>query len=379
MLLSKNIWLLIIIQVSLLGCASTEKKPPRLEKLISPTTEINVFWKAKVGVSGNYRFVPAVDEKAVCAAGQHGKINCFDLKSGKIIQQNQMSLNFSGGVGITEQYLLLGTVNGEILAISRSDGDIEWRRMMSSQILGPAKSGGEIIVVRTGNGNIYGLSKATGDLLWRYQTNQPALILRANPSVAVDAEQNVAAGLTDGRLVFIDGVSGVLKWEVVVAQTSGTNELERISDIAGTPYMDNKMVCAIAYNGNVACYEKNSGKKIWSREASSSSNLAADGTNIYYTDDSDVVIALEKLSGANLWKQGRLKGRNLTAPLEYKDWLIVGDSEGFIHVLLKSDGSLVGRVFLDKSGIKEPPLASQGYVFAQTMGGGIYSLSVTPK
>ena len=126
----KILWLLLC-PIVMVGCASTEKKPPRLEKLLAPSAQAVISWKDKVGSVGNYRFVPAVDGELVCGAGQNGQIKCFHLESGKLILKRDTNIQFSGGVGITDDFLLLGTVNGEMLAISRSQGNVVWKKMLS--------------------------------------------------------------------------------------------------------------------------------------------------------------------------------------------------------------------------------------------------------
>ena len=47
-------------------------------------------------------------------------------------------------------------------------------------------------------------------------------------------------------------------------------------------------------------------------------------------------------NGGNVWKQAALKNRQLTAPALLGGALAVGDLDGYVHFLSRSDGSLMG-------------------------------------
>ena len=72
------------------------------------------------------------------------------------------------------------------------------------------------------------------------------------------------------------------------------------------PLIDGQQVCAVAYQGRVACFDIVRGTLNWSRDVSSLDGLAGDGTNVYVTDDKGAVHALDKTTGASVWKQDQL-------------------------------------------------------------------------
>ncbi|MES2564632.1 MAG: PQQ-binding-like beta-propeller repeat protein, partial [Pseudomonadota bacterium] len=90
---------------------------------------------------------------------------------------------------------------------------------------------------------------------------------------------------------------------------------ERVADVMGLPTVDGDRVCAVAYQGRVACFDTLSGTTIWARDLSSSAGLTADLRGVYITDDKNAIVALDKASGGSLWKQDKLFGRGLSAPL----------------------------------------------------------------
>jgi hypothetical protein len=126
---------------------------------------------------------------------------------------------------------------------------------------------------------------------------------------------------------------------VTVSLPRGSTELERIADISGVPVIDGSRVCAAAFQGKVACFEIQTRNMVWSRDIWSSRGLAVDAKNIYIADDNGNVHALDKAAGASVWKQDKLAYRRLTAPLIVGARIVVGDGQGYLHVLSPDDGA----------------------------------------
>jgi outer membrane protein assembly factor BamB len=227
----------------------------------------------------------------------------------------------------------------------------------------------KVVVVRTADGRIFGLSTADGKRQWVFQRPSPALLLRSEAGV-LSAGTDIVAGYPNGKLLALDAEDGKLIWEVTVMQPRGTTELERIADVAGLPVLDGGNVCAGAYQGKVACFDIRTRNMLWSRDISSARNLARDARNLYVVDDNGSVHALDKTGGAVQWKQDKLLYRRLTSPVMIGGLVVVGDGQGFLHVLAPEDGALVGRLATDGTAIESlVPVA--GGVLLQTAGGSL--------
>jgi outer membrane protein assembly factor BamB len=140
--------------------------------------------------------------------------------------------------------------------------------------------------------------------------------------------------------------------------------------------VDDGRACATAYQGRTACFDASRGASIWARDISSFSGMGADFRNLYVTDDKNMVMALDKASGGTVWRQDRLLGRSLTRPLVLGRYVIVGDYQGYVHLLSREDGALVGRIATDGSAIAAAPVALDLSSFlVQTRAGGVFALS----
>ena len=118
------------------------------------------------------------------------------------------------------------------------------------------------------------------------------------------------------------------------------------------------------------------GGTLWTRDISSDVGLAIAGKTLYVTDTDSNVLALDKSSGATIWKNNQLLLRKATAGFPVDDFLILGDYEGYLHVLKSEDGSFVARRKTDGSAIRVSPVTLGDGALIQTSDGGLYSIAI---
>lgn len=378
-----------LLALSLVGCASigesvstgfglwgnkdtTEKPVPLAE--IKPVVTVKAQWQAGVGSAGDYVFTPVLADGSVYAAGHDGHLARFDAAGGQQLWRVETGQKLSSGVGMGEGLVFVATRKGEILAYDL-DGKAAWRARVSSEVLSAPQAAEGVVVVRAADGQIFGLDARDGKRKWVYQRALPALAIRSHAG-AVVTRGAVFAGYAGGKLVALSLSNGVLGWEASVAQPRGATELERIADVTSLPVVDGNRICAVAYQGRLACFEILNGNLAWAREISSISGLALDRSYIYLSDARGAVHALDKNSGASIWKQDKLLNRRLSAPVVKGEYVAVADLEGYVHVLAREDGSFAGRAATDGSAIAAAPVLLGQNVLVQTRNGGLFSLAV---
>lgn len=356
----------------LCACGSKGPQPAKLVEF-KPSLELKVAWRASVGEAGPYIFTPAIHQGSVYAAGSRGTLVRLNAGTGKVVWRIDTRAPLSGGVGIGAGMVLVGTAKGSVLAFDL-DGKALWSSAVSSEVLSAPQASGNLVVVRSGDSRIFGLNAQDGTRVWEYQTVMPPLTLRSNPGVVI-VDKFVVAGLPAGKLVVLSLENGGVIWETVVSAPRGDNELERVSDIAGAPLLLQDRVCAVTFQGRAACYETEKGGQIWGRPASSVGRLAADGRSVYLSEDAGAVLALDKDTGTSFWRQDKLSNRSLSSPMVYRDYVVVGDFEGRIHVLRAEDGAFAARIATDGGGIAAPPLPLENSFLVQTRKGGLYAIA----
>lgn len=340
-----------------------------------PRAAMRISWQGGVGPAEKNVYFPARTGGVVYAVGVAGEVGGFDAASGGTVARFSAGQRVSGGVGAGNGVVLLGTTRGEVLAFDRS-GKALWKTQLSGEVLAPPEVQEGIVVARAGDGRVYGLDAASGKQKWTYQRSTPSLSVRTHAGLVVERGA-VFVGFPGGRLVGLALASGAVGWEAVVALPRGATELERVADITSLPVVDGQRVCAVAFQGRVACFDAMRGAPVWARDVSSIAGLAVDERYLYVTDDKNAVLALDKASGSSIWRQDKLAGRRVSGPLAIGRYVAVGDLEGYVHLISRDDGAFAARIATDGSAIAAPPLALDTTSFlVQTRNGGVFAIAI---
>ena len=367
----------LLLLAALAACSTGSNKLGKdAAKLVEfkQTAALEVRWHHDVGNAGNNALLPAIMHGAVYAANAKGQLFRLERATGKRVWRSDSGFTISAGVGAGDGLVLAGGDKGELAAFAE-DGKLRWQTKVSSEVLNAPQIADGVVVVRTGDGRINGLDAADGKRLWLYERATPSLVVRSHAGVTIE-RGTVYAGFAGGKLAAIDLATGIVRWEAVVSQPRGNTELERISDIISAPVTDGEQVCAVAFQGRVACFSLAQGGLLWSRELSSDKGMALLRNNLYVTDDSGVVLALDKNSGSSVWKNDQLSQRRNSAPLALGNHLLLGDYEGYLHALNIEDGSLVARLKTDGSPLMTAPLELDGGLLVQSLDGDLYSVAL---
>ena len=326
-------------------------EPKDLES-IDATVNIKKVWRQSVGSSDDVyqpTLHPAVGDGVVYAASNNGRISAWPVEKGKRLWRTDLDLSLSGGVGLGAGLVAVGTAKGELIALDANTGEERWRVTLSSEILSAPAAQGDLLVAQTQDGKVYGLSVATGEEIWRYTVEVPVLSLRgtAGPLVTPRA---VITGFANGKLVALNAVTGALLWEAKLASGEGKSELERMVDV-NSPILGNEVVYATSYQGRAGAFSRGTGRELWAQNSSSYHPPAFGSGRLFVADTEDQVLRLRSSGGRAEWTNTDLLRRGLTQPLVVGDYVMVADSEGFLHALSQADGSIVGRVKVDGDGV----------------------------
>jgi len=77
-----------------------------------------------------------------------------------------------------------------------------------------------------------------------------------------------------------------------------------------------------------------------------------------------------------LWRQTRLLRRQLSAPAIAGDYVVVGDLEGYVHWIARSDGRFVARQQISDTAIRSKPLVKDGVIYFTALDGSITAVRV---
>lgn len=249
-----------------------------------------------------------------------------------------------------------------MITLDENDGSELWRAQVSSEVLAPPQTNGDIVVVQSQDDKLVALDIGTGEQRWMYESSLPVLTVRGH-STPVVSLYRVYAGLASGRVVALDAANGVALWEQRVAQPQGRSELERMVDIDGHLLLDDETLYAATYQGNLVALDAESGSIRWQRPASSHGGPGAGFGSVYLSQADGNVEAFDRNRATPLWTNDQLQRRRLTAPVAFDSYVAVADFEGYLHLLAQTDGRLVGRVRVDRKGVRVAPIAQSGTLY----------------
>lgn len=352
-------------------------------------------WQTGVGrgLGRKYlRIKPTILADRIYAADGYGLVVAHDRFSGRRIwstsvgdPDNRPFLKIwdrrdpsflTGGVGAGEGRILIGTTRGEVIALDAGDGAEVWRTELTSEILSPPAADDGVVMAQTNDGRLVALEGADGATRWSYDNQVPLLTLRGTATPVITGGY-VFAGFGDGRVAALSTESGAPIWQHRLMLPQGRTELERLVDVDGTPLVvpERGALFAISYQGRLKALSPPDGRLLWEIPASSHLDLAQGYGQLYFVTDEDIVTAVQQGSADVVWRQEGLKNRKLTSPLAFSNYVLVGDADGYLHVLAQSDGRFVARQRLS-AGLRSPMVESDGIVYVLTNDGKLSAFEI---
>ncbi len=357
-------------------------KPAELVDFV-PEVHIERLWRASIGKGLGRKYLrlnPTVLANRIYAADGYGVVEARDRFTGKRVWRSEISpysaakggmlsgFNFfdrtdpsfvSGGVGAGGGMVLMGTTGGTVAALSASDGRELWRAYLGSEVLCQPAFGDDAVFVQTIDGRLLALEEDGGGVRWSFDIQVPVLTLRGTASPVFE-NGVVYAGFANGTVSAIRTENGEPIWEHRVMLPEGRSELDRIVDVDGSPLLAGPLVYAVAYQGQLKALRRADGNALWQLDHSSHLDLAAGYGHVYVVNETDAVIAIDEQTAREVWRQEGLYRRKLSSPQAFGNYVVVGDDDGFLHVLAQSDGRFLGRQKLDGKGIRSAMSVAEG-------------------
>ncbi|NNF51668.1 MAG: outer membrane protein assembly factor BamB [Gammaproteobacteria bacterium] len=365
---------LISVCLSLGACAlsreETAEPPAELVEFSSEFRMEKVWSKGLGGDSSSLRLglQPASDNARVYAGSRNGDVLALDQASGNVVWRVKSKLPLAAGPGLGQDVLALGSSDGDLIVIDKDSGEIRWQKQLSSEIVATPLVARGLVIVRTVDGFLRGLSADDGKESWQVQFEVPRLSLRGNAAPIMYGTV-VIAGFDNGKVAAVSAANGAIAWQATLAQPRGRTELERLVDVDARPVQVGEDLYLAGYQGRVVLVRPASGQLIWSQDMSSFSGMAADWNRLFVTDENSEVVALERKTGIEVWRNKQLRARALTAPAVFGESVVVGDFEGYLHFLSRETGEFQARIRVGKDAIVTPPLILDAGLAVQTSGG----------
>ncbi len=281
----------------------------------------------------------------------------------------------AAGVTAARDKVFIGGESGLLGALDAETGETEWSVVTGGELLSAPTVAEDIVVVNTSAGTFEAYSVEDGEQQWIYESKLPTLTLRGTGSANYEAG-GFFVGTADGKIAVVIKNNGQAAWEQAIYTPKGGNEFTRMADVDMMPLIIGENLYAVSFNGNLVSMELRSGRVVWTRKYSSFHELADSGVNLFLVDDHSRIYAVDRRNGLENWSNTELANRDLTSAAVFKDYIVVGDFEGYLHFIDKSNGNIVGRVEVDSSGLFSQPLVVGDNIYVQTRNGKVARITL---
>ena len=260
---------------------------------------------------------------------------------------NFLASGTAAGFGI----VVVSDIQGNVIALDQKDGSKLWSSNVKGEVLSKAAIDAQIVVVKTGSGELLGLDKENGDIQWSYRSTLPLLTVRGSSSPVIE-DDKVYVSFDNGRLGVFQINSGFPIWDGAISYVSGVSELENLIDSDSDPVIDGGLIYTTNYQGNLNIFDTTQKRSVWSYETSSfHSPVITRGMLTVVEADSEIrSFSLKTLQES--WVSDDYKNRDLSNAVNFKGNMIIGDFEGYLHVIDTLNGRTIGRKKISRKPIK---------------------------
>lgn len=374
----------MIVSLVIAGCAgglrgkSNLAQPTELNSAI-PSNLVMKSWEIKTGSQtpkeSNLRFIIADDGvSTLYIAGQKGVVTAIDMNSGQKVWENKTNSPLYTGVGYSQGVLLVGRQDAHIEALSASSGDSMWSKKVLGVPAVPPVGNGDVAIVRTLFGAVETFNLQTGEDDWAYIFNNSELSVRgAAPPTFLNNDVLVASD--EGTLALIDAQTGMQKWSTVLSEPLNGSFMGGLRDVDAAMIVTKDRIFVGQYLSGITALT-HQGRKLWQKGKGTYAGLAFTGNAVISVERDSTVQALDAKDGSPMWDNQDLRGRNLTKPVLVGNRIVVGDYEGYVHILDSATGTLQGSTKIGSTGFLLDIKEINGSVYLLDYSGTLYKVSI---
>ena len=332
---------------------SDEIDPDEPKELVAFSNQKNIVIEWKNSFKGENEignFLPDFSAQNLFFSDASGNVSSINASTGDrnwSIELNFLASGTSAGFGL----VVVSDIDGNVIAVDQNDGSKLWSTNVKGEVLSKVAIDAKVVVVKTGSGELLGLDREDGEILWSYRSKLPLLTVRGSSSPVI-VDDLVYVSFDNGRLGVFELNSGFQVWDGAISYVKGVSELENLIDSDSSPVVDGGLIYTTNYQGNLNIFDTAQKRSVWSYETSSFySPIVSRGMLTIVEANSGLrSFALKTLQES--WTNDDYINRDLSNAVSYKGSLVVGDFEGYVHVIDTLNGKTIGRKKISRKPIK---------------------------
>lgn len=367
-ILLRGVWL-VAAASALTACSSGTKRPEPTP--LAPVTAVvpaSQVWSTSVGTVDPLT-TPAVSGSSVTVVNAAGGVTTLDGITGRVLWNVPVGEPVSAGVGSDGQTAAVVTRSNDLVAVQA--GGEQWRVRLPARVFTPPLVAGQRVFVLAGDRSVSAFDARSGARLWSQAARGTDPLVLQQAGVITAVGDTLLVGVS-GRLVAMDPLNGRIRWDAAIATPRGVNEIERLVDLVGRVGRVGDQVCARAFQAAVGCVNTARGTLDWTQSADGAVGVHADQDHVYGVERNGRVQAWRRSNGERVWSSDALLHRGVSPPLAAGRSIMVGDAQGFVHLMARDTGAMLNRLSTDGSPVVGGPLLVGNTLVAVTRNGGVF-------
>ena len=342
-------FVLTVLTLALAGCSSNkvkveEAKPNPLPKITATKSLAPVYSQSVSSTSEKdpLRLQLDVDNGVIFAVDPKGTVSAHRGKQ-RLWQKQVTKQGLTAGVEAAEGTVIVGNKKGELFALDQATGDLKWQAQLSGAILAPSLVQENRVITLGNNGVVYAHNLATGQQVWTYNLPSVQFSLRGTASPITLDQRTVLVASANSYVYALDVLTGIPRMQRRVSISDGRSDIQRLNDIDGDPVVAGQFLITTSYQGQLTVLDLTTQQVVWSEESSSIKSPEVIGNGVFVSSADGKITAYEITSGQKIWENDSLLNRKLSNPVFLGEELVVGDLDGYLHVLDPHNGQIIGR------------------------------------
>ncbi len=280
---------------------------------VDAAPNFKVAWSKSIGAptKGDTEVIvqPVSDGRLIYVMDGEARVSALDVNTGNTAWSVDLNphnkrdkIAFGGGLALANGKLFVTSGYRFIDALDPSNGKVIWSKPTDTQFHAAPTANDTAIFVTDVDNQIFAFDQSSGDMLWTYQAiAEPARLMRSSSPIVSGGL--VYAPFSSGELVAINASTGDPVWEQVLAQSSRTNALSEIRDIAGRPVLYNGTVFAASHSGIFEAMNATTGDPKWQIQTDSINTPWVSGDVVFLVSLQGELIAANRDNGQIYWLQ----------------------------------------------------------------------------
>ncbi|MDC0440758.1 outer membrane protein assembly factor BamB [Gammaproteobacteria bacterium] len=304
---------------------------------------LSIEWKKSFkGENDLGSFKPSFYSGNMLVADPEGNIASLNPQSGKENWKINLNRELASGVASGFGKLVVSDLNGFVIALDIDTQEIIWEKNIGGEVLSNAVVSASLILVKNSVGELVALSALSGETKWSFRSQLPALTVRGTGESIIE-NGIVFSTFDNGRLAAFQLETGFFLWDAPISFLEGSSELENLIDGDSAPVLAKQLIFATNYQGNLTAFDVAQKRPVWNADASSFYSPIVTNNMIMVIQDDGSILSFSLANLSSSWTSEEYLRRQLSSGVAYKNLLLVGDLDGYVHAINPMTGITVGR------------------------------------